>query len=349
MPITAECGSCHKRFKAPDKLVGKKVKCPQCGGVIPIPAPEPPKGAAPSAGSLLDEELAPARSAPKPARKCPSCGTPLADQAVLCVSCGFDLRTGAKLAAQLPPAPVAAGPAVTLKRKDWDQEEKKQEKAKKKRKKRRGELPQGIAFLRGVAVSFGAALIGSFMWFGLAYWLDVEMAIIAWVLGGLAGVGMMIGYGVEDVLAGFAAAAVALAAIFVAKVMIFAAFLGNPAHFMDNVELDEVAMEQGFDEGLPSEATVEEEIPGAVVPAAEGVSQEGFTEEGLAAEETSEEAFPDDAEVPEFEAPAGLLVVAAVVAAVISMFWPLWNILFLALACATAYQVGSGGGWLGQD
>ncbi|MFH1920211.1 MAG: hypothetical protein ABIP48_10040 [Planctomycetota bacterium] len=47
MPIPAECGSCHKRFKANDKLAGKKVKCPQCGGVIQIAAEAPPRAEEP--------------------------------------------------------------------------------------------------------------------------------------------------------------------------------------------------------------------------------------------------------------------------------------------------------------
>ncbi len=39
MPISVKCADCGKELKAPDALAGKKAKCPQCGSVIPIPAP----------------------------------------------------------------------------------------------------------------------------------------------------------------------------------------------------------------------------------------------------------------------------------------------------------------------
>ena len=41
MAIAAKCESCGKRFRANDKLAGKKVKCPECGGVLTIPLPQP--------------------------------------------------------------------------------------------------------------------------------------------------------------------------------------------------------------------------------------------------------------------------------------------------------------------
>mgnify|MGYP003780416935 CR=1 FL=1 len=44
MSVIAQCGSCQKRFKAEEKLAGKNVKCPQCGGVtrMSFPAWPPP-------------------------------------------------------------------------------------------------------------------------------------------------------------------------------------------------------------------------------------------------------------------------------------------------------------------
>ncbi|MDA1055703.1 MAG: hypothetical protein O3C40_35355 [Planctomycetota bacterium] len=48
MPIPVACG-CGKRFQAKDELAGRKVKCPNCGGVLaisnavpPLPQPDPP-------------------------------------------------------------------------------------------------------------------------------------------------------------------------------------------------------------------------------------------------------------------------------------------------------------------
>ena len=41
MPITVSC-SCGRRLKAPDKLLGKKAKCPDCGKVLLIEAEQTP-------------------------------------------------------------------------------------------------------------------------------------------------------------------------------------------------------------------------------------------------------------------------------------------------------------------
>jgi hypothetical protein len=285
------------------------------------------------------------------------------DNAVLCVLCGYDLRTGQKLETQQVPLPAAA-PQVTLKSRDWKGEAEEEEKAsrKKRRRSRGGELPQAVLFLRGLAVAFACALIGSFMWFGLAYLLDIEMAIVAWVLGGLAGLGMRIGYGVEDVLAGLAAAGVALVAIFVAKVMILAAFLGNPAHFMEEATFDEeaakaemeAAMEEAAAELEPAAADFDEEMAGQGAleeggAAGEQMPKEGLGEEEVAGEEAFDEGLPEDGEeLVESGMPLGILVVAALIAGVLSMFFPLWNILYLVFACGTAYAVGSGGDWFGE-
>jgi hypothetical protein len=38
MPIRVVCRSCGRQLNAPDKLAGRKVKCPQCQAAVPIPA-----------------------------------------------------------------------------------------------------------------------------------------------------------------------------------------------------------------------------------------------------------------------------------------------------------------------
>lgn len=45
MNIAIRCGSCQATLKAPDKLAGKKVKCPKCGQAIAVPAGAVPAGA----------------------------------------------------------------------------------------------------------------------------------------------------------------------------------------------------------------------------------------------------------------------------------------------------------------
>ena len=41
MPIQVQCAGCQKEFRVPDKVAGKKIKCPKCTGVIEVPAGEP--------------------------------------------------------------------------------------------------------------------------------------------------------------------------------------------------------------------------------------------------------------------------------------------------------------------
>lgn len=37
MPIEFSCGTCGKKLRAPDTAAGKRVKCPGCGGPVPVP------------------------------------------------------------------------------------------------------------------------------------------------------------------------------------------------------------------------------------------------------------------------------------------------------------------------
>lgn len=41
MPISVQCPSCAKRLKTKDELAGKKIKCPGCGQVLPVPGGAP--------------------------------------------------------------------------------------------------------------------------------------------------------------------------------------------------------------------------------------------------------------------------------------------------------------------
>jgi hypothetical protein len=99
MPIRVKC-VCQQQFNAPDHLAGKTVKCPKCSAPITIPAqsaavaagqPAPPMA---SLAGLLDEAGVSQRNT---LTGCPGCGTPYAPDAVLCVECGYNFRTGRKL------------------------------------------------------------------------------------------------------------------------------------------------------------------------------------------------------------------------------------------------------------
>jgi hypothetical protein len=175
----------------------------------------------------------------------------------------------------------------------------------------------------------------------------------------LAGVGMMIGYGVEDVLAGLASAAMALLAIFAAKAMIIAAVLHDPARFMGAPPaMNETAMEAPYqDKGVSAPedggmAAGESPSTETADAAAGDESSGGQGAEGMAAAESPDEQATYEAEnLPEIDSRVvtGVTAIIVVIGAVISMFWPPLNILFLLLACGTAYGVGSGGGWLDND
>lgn len=89
MPIRVEC-DCGKSLNVPDKLAGKKGKCPACGAVLNIPA-----GGGGDAGGA--EVSAPAPKAAGSGKKCPNCGKQWAADAVICVACGTNMVTGEKL------------------------------------------------------------------------------------------------------------------------------------------------------------------------------------------------------------------------------------------------------------
>jgi hypothetical protein len=80
MLVTCTCG---KQLKIKEEFAGKRGKCVACGRTLLIPAPPEP------AGGDTHRPSAP--------RACPTCHKPLRPEAVLCVNCGFDLRTGKKV------------------------------------------------------------------------------------------------------------------------------------------------------------------------------------------------------------------------------------------------------------
>jgi DNA-directed RNA polymerase subunit RPC12/RpoP len=106
MAIAVVC-SCGQRFNARDDLAGKTVKCPKCEKPLKIPA----AGVAAQAGGA--PASAPAKAAAQSTHhdvfdevgltergegvECPSCGTMLPHDAVLCVSCGYNFKLKRRL------------------------------------------------------------------------------------------------------------------------------------------------------------------------------------------------------------------------------------------------------------
>lgn len=336
MPILAQCGSCQKKFKAGDQLAGKKVKCPQCGSVITIPQPQPPAAASSpppppppspfqsSVASILDEEDIPLQAMPKPAatpaqpsRLCPGCGAGLSEQAVLCVHCGFDTRSGRKLEVGSAADEEASGSGATGKKK----------------KKRSRETSQGLAFLYGSAASFAFAMVGAVMWWIAFYFTGFEFGIIAWVLGGMAGGGMAMAYGHEEALGGLAAAAMAFLGIWAANAMILASVFANPDKFMEFGGGDEVAEEEVFDEEMLDEGAGDE------------FAGDAAEDEAVGTDVPSEE-FPEE-EMPEVPAGAvnAIMGIALLIGSFVMCFAGFYKILWLIFALSTAYKIGSGGSW----
>ncbi len=326
MPISTQCSACRKRFKAADQLAGKRVKCPQCGSTITIPQVLPEVALSASSDmpsrepvtSVFDEEDIPLQSMSKPAaqpsRSCPGCGADMPAQAVLCVHCGFDTRSGRKLdLGTVDGSPDFGAPM-----------------GKKKRRKR--ETPQKWAFLYGCAASLGFALVGALMWWLAFYVTGFEFGIIAWALGGMAGGGMAMAYGHEEMLGGLAAAAMAFLGIWAANAMMLGTVMLNPEQFVNAAaEPDMAAVALADDAAFANDPAFAQ----ALVP--DGAAD--------ADADVPVEVFPE--EMPAVEGFVGFAVMAliVIVASFIMCFAGFYKILWLVFALSTAYKLGSGGNW----
>jgi uncharacterized CHY-type Zn-finger protein len=102
-PILIVCPKCHKQIKAPEEALGKKVRCKFCqaafvakeesGKLSSAKAVKPAKAPAKKAKaddedanpySMVDVNLAP---------RCPECANEIAEGQVLCLHCGYNMRT----------------------------------------------------------------------------------------------------------------------------------------------------------------------------------------------------------------------------------------------------------------
>ena len=98
MAIRFKCGECGRVLNVKDGLAGKKGKCPGCGGVIEVPLRSeeeaPPEPMSAETGSTAPEPTDETPTTGENETACPHCGQSIATDAVFCVHCGTDLRTG---------------------------------------------------------------------------------------------------------------------------------------------------------------------------------------------------------------------------------------------------------------
>jgi hypothetical protein len=101
------CGGCGKSYKWKPELAGKKAKC-KCGHVMTVPKEI-------SGGDELDDLYALAEDASAKKNeavvagiRCPSCGGGMQVGEALCVSCGFNIKTGRRAAVQAEPVGALA-------------------------------------------------------------------------------------------------------------------------------------------------------------------------------------------------------------------------------------------------
>lgn len=80
--ITFQCQGCGKRFEVGEQFAGRRAKC-KCGRMVTVPAAAPAPLPAPE---LLGHA-------------CPGCGQTIAAQAIICINCGYDRRTGRRVTA----------------------------------------------------------------------------------------------------------------------------------------------------------------------------------------------------------------------------------------------------------
>jgi ribosomal protein L40E len=97
MAILLDCPNCQKKLRLPDEARGVQAQCPHCEAIFDVSAPAPPP-LDPNAVITVQEAGADEGAAIGiQGRICPVCNADLPREAVLCVRCGFDFRSGKKL------------------------------------------------------------------------------------------------------------------------------------------------------------------------------------------------------------------------------------------------------------
>jgi hypothetical protein len=206
--VTVRC-PCGAKLRVKPEGLGRKARCPKCNDIFVVTAetqtpPKQPSPAPTAPDSLLDELAAQERTAAPTervaaaagARACPQCGSRMPGDALLCVSCGYNLQTG-RSTRQASAKRAALGGAV------------------------RNLAKRAGTFALGCTLAGVAALLGAGVWCMVALKTGYEIGWIAWGLGGAVGFAMAVGYREHNTRAGVAAAGIAAIGVFGAKVLVF--------------------------------------------------------------------------------------------------------------------------------
>jgi len=351
MPIQFACPECQKRFSVKDELADKVAKCSGCGKKIRIPQAKPQPQAKPvpiaarsSLDDILDDYEPPTPDEPeldippeiaallqneieaerkkreeKGPPTCPSCGNKYIGSTVVCVTCGFDSKTGER--------PKGLKKRGKVKRKKTQSYE--AEKAR-----------MTLSFVRGTVFSVIGAALGGCVWFGIALF-EFESGIFEWLVGLLAGGGMSVGHDDDEgTPAGVIAGSCATVGILAAKYCVFALVMPAMSLFglvepgiQRGVLLSHLAEQQLAQQGVDLETAREPQYDAAFARAEEEVSAMSNAEVvaklealGLAADVESMLEEEAGGEMPMSFA---------------DMF-SIYDLIFFPLAIFTAYRIGSG-------
>jgi uncharacterized OB-fold protein len=87
--IWVNCSHCGQVFSTPDEMAGQSMACPQCGKQIAVIASGVPSEDAPKLQVKHDNTIT-------GGKRCPYCGATMSAEAVICIRCGYDTRTGVR-------------------------------------------------------------------------------------------------------------------------------------------------------------------------------------------------------------------------------------------------------------
>ena len=106
MSFLSKCSNCSASCTAEDDWIGMEAECPECGATVIITktAAKPSLSVRKSQPHVAENAAIPAVAKPAAAipaegqKTCPNCQEPISNSAaVICISCGTNLKTGKKI------------------------------------------------------------------------------------------------------------------------------------------------------------------------------------------------------------------------------------------------------------